>query len=288
MRALVLSGGAVKGAYQIGVLKKWMNEEGRDYEIMCGVSVGALNVSMISQIPFGHPKVAFDRMLKIWSGIDNSTIYKQWTFFGEVAGLWKTSLLDSQPLIDFVHQNLDVNAIKNSGRIVRVGAVCLDTGEHRFGTEKDDNIADWVLASSSFPIFLKPIEIEGKMWSDGGIMSITPLAEAIRLGATEIDVIMCSNPDLGDVWGSHKRRAIPDMVIRLVDLQSDQILRSDLKVIGLKNDLAQINSQYSHVKIRVVRPKVSLVDNSLDFNPDVIKHLIDVGYADADDAIVYE
>ena len=288
MKALVLSGGAVKGAYQVGVLKKWMLEEGRDYEIMCGVSVGALNVSGLAQLPLGQPKAAFEKMLKTWEQINTSSVYKQWFPFGLVSAFWKTSAFDSQPLIDYIHKTLDVNAVKSSGRIVRVGAVCLDTGEQRFGTENDSNLADWVLASSSYPIFLKPIEIEGKLWSDGGIANVTPLGEAIRLGATEIDVIMCSNPYLTDFWQSHKMRAVPDMVIRLVDLQSDQIMRADLEMLGLKNDLAQLSPKYNHVKIRLVKPKTSLVENSLDFSPNVIKNLIEIGYNDASNFVIYE
>lgn len=288
MRALVLSGGAVKGAYQVGVLKKWMFEEGLDYDIMCGVSVGALNVSGLAQVPLGHPQTSFSRMMKIWTNINNSTVYKDWPVFGKVAALWKPSFLNSQPLIDYVHANLNVDAVKKSGRIIRVGAVCLDTGEHRFGTEKDDNLADWVLASSSYPIFLNPIQIEGKIWSDGGIASITPLGEAIRLGATEIDVVMCSDPDTTDTWGTKNPSAIPDMIIRLIDLQSDQILRSDLQMVGIKNDLAELNPKYKHIKIRLVKPSVSLTNNSLDFNPESIKKMIEIGYADSNNFQIFE
>lgn len=285
MKALVLSGGAVKGAYQVGVLKKWMFENQSDYDIMCGVSVGALNIAALAQIPKGHPKAAWDRLEKIWSVIDNSFVWKDWSFFGKLAGLWKTSLLDSQPLIDYVHNNLNLRAVKNSGRIIRVGAVCLDTGEHRFGTENDENLADWVLASSSFPIFLRPIEIDGRLWSDGGIMSITPLGEAIRLGATEIDVIMCSNPNLPDYWSAARKAAVPEQVIRLVSLQSDQIMRSDLQLLGIKNDLNTIDDKYKHIKIRFVMPQTSLVENSLDFDPEAIRHMIETGYQDADNYV---
>jgi predicted acylesterase/phospholipase RssA len=38
MRALVLSGGADKGAYQVGALKKWMEEEETEYDIFAGIS----------------------------------------------------------------------------------------------------------------------------------------------------------------------------------------------------------------------------------------------------------
>lgn len=289
MRALVLSGGAVKGAYQIGVLLKWMGEEGRDYDIMCGVSVGALNVAGLSQVPVGRPQEAIDYMHRFWlERVDTSAIYKRWCPFGRLHALWKKSVYNSKPLQDLVRSSFEVEKTRASGRRVAVGATCLDTGEHRYALETEDNFVEWVLASSSYPIFLEPISIDGKLWSDGGIRSVTPLAQAIRMGAAEIDVVMCSNPDVDNDWDNNKGKcAIPDQVVRVLDLMSDQIMRADLQIVGLKNEEADLPDRYRHVKIRVVQPKRELVANSLEFNPSEIRAMIEQGYRDADSAVVY-
>lgn len=288
MRALVLSGGAVKGAYQIGVLLKWMGEEGRDYDIMCGVSVGALNVAGLSQVPVGRPQEAIDYMHRFWlERVDTSAIYKRWCPFGRLHALWKKSVYNSKPLQDLVRSSFEVEKTRASGRRVAVGATCLDTGEHHYALETEDNFVEWVLASSSYPIFLEPISIGGKLWSDGGIRSVTPLAQAIRMGATEIDVIMCSNPDVDNDWDSKGKCAVPDQVVRVLDLMSDQIMRADLQIVGLKNEEADLPDRYRHVKIRVVQPKHELVANSLEFNPSEIRAMIEQGYQDADSVVVY-
>lgn len=280
MRALVLSGGAAKGAYQIGVLRRWMLEENTDYQIMCGVSVGSLNVACLAQEPFGSPRKAFERLEAVWLGVNNEKIYRRWVPFGRLSALWKDSLFDSSPLRDLVARELDVERIRNSARQVRVGAVCLETGEKRFGTERDARLADWVVASASFPVFFQPVEIDGKHWFDGGVRNLTPLGQALELGATEIDMIVCSDGQKKEI-PAPKRRPIHYQIFRAIDIMSDQILRSDLTVTLLKNELSMYDEKYREVRIRLVEPDSPLVNNSLDFDPAKIREMFERGYADS-------
>jgi NTE family protein len=287
MRALVLSGGGVKGAYQVGVLKRWMGEQGIDYDIMCGVSVGSLNVAGLAMTPKGHPDVAIKAMETFWkTKVNTAAIYKRWFPFGRLHALWLKSLYDSTPLQDLVHQTMDAGLILAGGRQVAVGCVCLDTGEYHYARENDPEFVQWVLASSSFPVFLKPIEIGGKWYSDGGIKHVTPLGQAINMGADEIDVIMCSNLS-DDPFNASSTQAIPGILLRAVDLMNDQIIQDDLALCGLKNDLATIDSKYRKVKVRIVKPAGDLTSNSLDFNPTDVLRMIDQGYKDADSAVEY-
>lgn len=288
-RALVLSGGAVKGAYQLGVLKKWMGEDDLDYEIMTGTSVGAINVAGLAQVPYGEPKNAINRLTKLWlEHVETKSIYRRWFPFGRLHALWQKSVYDSTPLIKLIHDNLDHDAILSSGRRLAVGAVCLDTGEHKFTRETDINFKDWILASASFPIFLNPIMIEGKLWSDGGIKNVTPLSQAVIMGADEIDVIVTSNVWRQGDWTSKSKRAIPDQVTRVLSLMNDKIMKDDILITGLKNEIAKFDEKYRHIKIRVVMPEKSLVSNSLEFNRDEIVAMIEKGYNDASTAVLYD
>lgn len=280
MRALVLSGGGCKGAYQVGALKKWLLEDYRDYEILCGVSVGALNTAFLSQARLGDITEAYRQLASLWGSLNQDTIYKTHCF-GMLSALWSESIYNSKPLRDFVAANLDPALVAASGRQVRVGATSWTTGEYRLGEGTDPNFAQWVLASASFPVFLEPITIDGQLWSDGGIRTVTPLGTAIRLGATEIDVIMCSNPDLPSPWDPKGKHAIPGFLERTVDLMSDQIIRADLQVCGLKNDLADADPKYRKVTVRVLEPSKKLTDNSLSFDPALIQSMMETGYQDA-------
>ncbi len=286
-KALVLSGGAVKGAYQVGALKRWMGEDKIDYEILCGVSVGAINVACLSQIPYGNPEQSINVLSKLWSRVNNDNVRKDWIFWGRLASLWKPSVYDSSPLLKWINLELDNKAISESGRSVRVGAVAWDTGEYYMASENDPDFDKWVAASSSFPVFMLPVEINGRLWSDGGLRNVTPLGEAIRLGATEIDIIMCSNPDLPSNWNTEKQHALPDYALRAVDIMSDEIIRADLKVCGLKNDLAKLGETYKNIKIRLLQPhKMFNIDSSLDFDPNNVEMLLNVGYEESATPII--
>ena len=289
MRALVLSSGGVKGAFQVGVLRRWMRDQGTDYDIICGVSVGALNTAGLGMTPKGNPWAAIAWLENFWkTQVTTDAIYKRWFPFGRLHSLWLKSVYDSSPLVKLVNENIHLEKVANNGRILAVGAVCLDTGEHKFARETDPDFVKWVLASSSFPVFFQPVEIGGKLWSDGGIKNVTPLGEAIRLGATEIDVIMCTNINEMSLWDSTSKVALPDQALRTFDLMSDQIVNNDIEMCGLKNDLAQIDPKYKKVKIRVVMPDQTLTKDSLSFDADQIHLMMEIGYATADNVVVYD
>lgn len=284
MRALVLSGGADKGAYQVGVLKKWMYEDGVDYDILAGVSVGAINAAYLCQLPPGNPVEAWSVLRDLWSQVSNAKVRKNWFLFRELAALWKQSVYNSEPLQRWIKGGLDDRRIASSGKHLRIVAVSWDSGEAKTITEADSNIADWVIASSSFPVMLSPIRINDQLWTDGGVRRVTPLGEAIKAGATEIDVIICSDPYAPDPYDSKGKAAIPSLALRVMDLMSDEIMRADLKICGLKNDIAILNGKYKNIKIRIISPSFPLntsITQDLDFSQSTINRMINVGYADA-------
>ena len=279
MRALVLSGGGVKGAYQSGVLCHLILDLGRQYDILCGVSVGALNCSFLSMFIKEEEKQGFERLLQFWLTVNNDKIWKRWFPFGKLHALWLKSLFNSQPLIDTVHQYVNLDAIRKSGRQVSVGAVSLTTGQYRSFTQDDDSFVDGVLASSAFPSGLKPIFIDGELYTDGGVKHVTPLKEAINLGATEVDMILCAPTMSTAPYDNHS--AALKLALRTVDLMSDEITDADLKMAILYNKMAEFDSSKKFIPINTIRPKLNLVDNSLEFDPVQIKMMIDKGYEDA-------
>ena len=280
-RALVLSGGGAKGAYQVGVLKKWLYEDQQDYNILCGVSVGALNVIKLAPVPLGNPQEAFLRLHDNWMNLHSSEIFCNWKPFGKLSALWKRAIYDSSPLIKLIKDDFNLDKIRKSNKNIRVGAVCLNTGEKYFSTEHDYNLADWVVASASLPVFMKPMRINGKWWIDGGIKMLAPIGQAIRLGAKHIDVISCSPLKNYKEWElPNKWLALLDIAYRSIDLMAERILNADFHSIGLGNDLVVIKSKYHDIKLRIIRPSCHLIDNVFSFNPSDINHMIDLGYKD--------
>ena len=77
--ALVLAGGAARGAYEVGVVDHLVREVSRDtgievrFDILCGTSVGALNACGLSAHADEGPG-AVGRLIDVWSNLDVSEI----------------------------------------------------------------------------------------------------------------------------------------------------------------------------------------------------------------------
>lgn len=279
IRCCCLSGGGAKGAYQVGALKKWMYEDGIEYDAFCGISVGSINSSFLAQYPYGNPQKAWVGLNSLWGRVSNANIKKNWFLFGPLASLWKPSVYNSEPLKQWIQSELNPQAISTSGKKLRVVAVSWDTAKSHTATEEDPEIAKWVCASSAYPVMFLHEDIGGEQWSDGGLRSVTPLGEAIRLGADEVDIIMCSNPDSFSGF-DHKKSAITGRLMRSLDIFVAQIEVADFKMCGVKNDLSELKPEYRKVKLRLLQPKKSIGD-SLNFDQDKIQEMMALGYSDA-------
>jgi hypothetical protein len=68
--------------------------------------------------------------------------------------------------------------------------------------------------------------------------------------------------------------------VRALEVMSNQLMRADLKIAGLKNDLA---GSYRQVNIRVFKPSMNLDDiqDCLDFEQKGIQQMFELGYRDA-------
>ena len=67
MKALVLSGGGAKGAYEAGLVSTLIREYHEDFDIICGTSIGAINASF-----FAQEKV--DELTTMWQHIRTRNI----------------------------------------------------------------------------------------------------------------------------------------------------------------------------------------------------------------------
>ena len=85
-KAVVLSGGGAYGAFQVGMLNALVNDLGIDFDIIRGVSVGALNGAVLAQAAkqpdsLGNLSLAVSDLARLWKGIKgNRSVYrKKWT-----------------------------------------------------------------------------------------------------------------------------------------------------------------------------------------------------------------
>lgn len=256
---------------------------------MCGTSVGAINGAFLAMFEHGRERECIGSLERLWKSLTNSDIYVDWlnwpkpfNYLGYLAAPWKPSLYNSKPLMKLVEKHYDGERILNSGKKLRISAVSLTTGEFRIFSEDYDDMTKAILASSSFPGVFCPIEIEGQLWTDGGVREITPLKSAISLGATAIDVIVTSPSK----EKSHftKDPNIFKLGPRIIDIMSEEIMINDLDRALEINELIKNGANIPGkrlIDIKIFRPDHKLVKSSLEFEQEFIAPMIDRGYADA-------
>lgn len=268
MKALVLSGGGSAGAYHVGVIR-CLVDHGHEYDIISGVSVGALVAGFLAQYPKGKLKEGLAEVEKVFLNIRTSDVYRNWHLF-PLSVLWKPSLFNTEPLEKLVRSRVDSGRVADSGRILRLGAVSLTSGEYTLFTESYPDIPGAMLASASYPIAFPPVRLDGQQYSDGGVRTVTPLQAALSAGATHCDVVVCQ-PDLhGGNFPVYP--TLIDNSIRTLELMFDEVADDDLRAAGPANT-------------RIFRPNRAVVGNSLKFDPREARAAYHTGIADAREII---
>lgn len=308
-RALVLSGGGANGAFQFGALK-FIEEEVKPripdfhYNLIAGVSVGAINGTMIAMDNFW-------RLDKIW----NSPNLEKLIYHGKLEVLnvmmrlmaQQTSVLDNSPLLQLFRRYIHLDEIDTERYDLRIGAVSLRTGNMLSfrPTDFDDEemFRQALLASASIPIFWAPVpEVRTKNKTfydlvDGGIRDTSPLGEVIGSHPDEVIIINCKSPRYSIELKDHPYNSIFSIAYRsLVDIAMDEIFINDLMEFLSINDLVkQAKAQSPDIKLyhtrRRSRQRIELrqyqtiliepdvvMGDIIDFSPKTIRTRIDMGY----------
>jgi len=100
-RALVLSGGGVKGSWQVGACEHLIGEKGVWFDVISGVSVGAVNGATLAHArDLDGLRARLERLRSVWFGVrGNDNIYRRRRFgaLGLALGRWG-GLYDATPL----------------------------------------------------------------------------------------------------------------------------------------------------------------------------------------------
>jgi NTE family protein len=268
MRALVLSGGGSHGAYQVGVIKR-LTDQGRSWDLVSGVSVGALNGLQLAQYAPAAQRAGALALEQFWLEIKgNDSVYRGW-FWGILSAIGGAgSMNDTAPLRKLLVQHFDPARFKASGVKFRAGAVALGSGKWRDVDETVTNILDWVMASAAFPAAFPPVAIDGDKWIDGGVRNCTPISDVLDEGATEIDVVLC-NPVKGDdtPWDLKKAGNVIDVAIRAATIMADEVFLTDLDALD-----------HTKATVKVYAPLAPWTVDSLKFDPREIRRMIEYGH----------
>lgn len=184
--AFVLGGGGNLGAVQVGMLRA-LFERGFAPDFVVGCSVGAVNGAAIALRP---DMTGVDLLDTAWR--DPST----WSMFGTRVtplALFRktTSLVGSDRLRAMLVERLGDRHLDRLAVPMHVVATSLRTGRERWLSTGPAVPA--VLASAALPAVLPPVELDGDVLIDGGVVDNVPVSKAVTLGADRIVVLHVGN-----------------------------------------------------------------------------------------------
>lgn len=208
--ALVLQGGGALGSYQAGVFSELVRQNVR-IDWVAGISIGAINSAIIAG---NEPGLACQRLREFWELVTSGTMDLAWGnsdylrelnhFAGAataatigVPGFFRphmmpasfawpgtpaaVSLYDTTPMVETLNRFVDWDRLNNGPVRFSVGAVNVESGNFYYFDTRDPQgpqtiDARHVMASGALPPGFAPVEINGKHYWDGGLVSNTPLA----------------------------------------------------------------------------------------------------------------
>ncbi len=215
---LVLQGGGALGAYQAGAYEA-LSAAGIEPDWMAGISIGAVNAAIIAG---NRPEHRRRRLREFWDIVssrltlppiaidDNSRKLFNETSAALVAStgapgfftpryppavfnlpgtMDAISLYDTYPLKETLLELVDFDILNSSAVQYSIGAVEVDTGNLKYFDSRHDTITpEHIMASGALPPGFPPVEINGKLYWDGGIVSNTPLQYILDGGLPRDDM----------------------------------------------------------------------------------------------------
>ena len=229
---LVLPGGGARGAYQVGVLKAFLEisntKSQSPFDIFSGTSAGAINGAFLaSQAHIFDHSVA--SLVDVWSNFTSKKVYKidpitmfkssmHWfltIISGGVLIPNPTSLLDNQPLKNLLRETIKFPDIQNNIESSVISSLAVTSASYR--TRKSctffqaNNVNNWqkthregkntsinldhLMASVALPLIFPAVRIKDEYFGDGAMRQATPLSPAIRLGAEKLMIISAKETD---------------------------------------------------------------------------------------------
>jgi len=177
--ALVLGGGAARGFAHVGVIHA-LEQAGIQVDMVVGTSAG----SVVGALYAGG--IHGEQLLEIAKDLEREKV-TDWMFPDR-------GVLRGERLQQLVNELLQDRPIESFEKLFAAVATDLESGQLMAFTSGNAGMA--VRASSTFPGLVPPIEIGGREYVDGGLVSQVPVKVARALGATVVIAVDVSRQPL--------------------------------------------------------------------------------------------
>ncbi len=278
MRALVISGGGSKGAFAGGVAQFLIEEKKYKYDLLIGTSTGSLliphlalgNVSKIHEIytNFGMHKIfsISPFVVKHKNNVDSVKINHFNVLLQFIKG--KRTFGESHNLRKFIEEQFTIsefNELKNSKTDIIVTVTNLSKNQVEYKSIRDFDyfdFLDWIWISCNYVPFMSLVSKNESEYGDGGFTSLVPIREAIKRGATEVDVIILETETQLEPINVGKNPF--SLMVSIFSTLFDQVEKNDVTIgkLAAKNKNVKLNLYYTPIK---------LTTNSLIFNKEKMK-----------------
>ncbi len=207
-RALIFSGGGLKGSFQAGAAWYLVVVRKCDFHDFAGVSVGGFNAALLAQACRSEDPVKSytcmeaqtEALVGLWQSFKKSSDILHHKFLASIRFFvfGNESLYDSKPLARRLNESISFNRIANEGRPLRFGVTSMWDGSYREVTvdRGQSNVSgpqfiDYLLAGGSPPVMVNlPRNCEpgaaanciAHQHGDGGMRSGVPVASYFPTG----------------------------------------------------------------------------------------------------------
>lgn len=194
--ALALGGGGARGAAHVGVLKV-LQKNNLKPDIIVGNSMGSIIGGLYcAGVPIEEIEVLIKNgeVKKAFKPVPVSIQFLKKTvqFFKFWDKQKYPGFYSGESLEAFINEQVDENHKNIENCSPKFAATAVDLVDGNAYRLEKGSLAKALRASSSFPPLLKPVEIEGKVFTDGGIRSNVPTFSAKGMGA---DYVIAVNVD---------------------------------------------------------------------------------------------
>lgn len=294
MKALVLGGGSLKGAWQVGAIQAVL-ETGFEPDMIYGISAGGLNAAfMVNEAGRQmetQQKIDWHlvnkRLINFWleninKPSDIGFLKSKWTLGIDTVLSRFDGLIDTNPLHEKLKQYIDLTTLRRSPVRLKVGTVNINTGQMYYADPSEQYFLDYLRASSSLPIIMPVIQIGGdhrKAFLDGGIREVVPLKQAILDGATEIYAV-ATHPKYREME-SINYRSFFSLMERVKDISVNQFENSDIEWAENYNESIMEIAGFKlakQINLTVIRPDEPVNIHLTSFNKEDVKNVIKDGF----------
>ena len=263
---LALGGGGPKGLAHIGVLKV-LEKNNIPIDYIAGTSAGALIGGMY----------AYSKDI---TSIEEHVMGKSWfqmlSYFADPS--LKGGLIEGNKVEQFLEEYLHGATFDQVQIPYQATAVDIQTGT--LVHLHSGLLSRAIRASSAVPVLFKPVEIDNRLYLDGGLLSSVPVETVKKMGADIIiavqlnrfydpdeDLKTASIPEIGELAFNIIGRKIADEEVKKADfvikpavahVHWNHLLKQDKKEEGIKSGEEAANKVITSIALTVQKNKIEL------------------------------